>query len=100
MSLDSLRARLYQLRVDAAGQAPRKFVPDGELEKVLIKEEVIAALSNDELGIPAHKRENISLTVVREGLKVFAILVLLGLGSKLEALIENDKLDSKLPFTE
>src|SRR5579862_3743247 len=100
MSLDSLRARLHRLRVDAAGQAPRKFVPDGELEKVLVKEEVRAALNNDKFGIPTHKRENISVTVAQEGLKVFAALVVLGLESKLEAFIENDKLDSRLPFTE
>ena len=100
MSLDSLRQRLQELRLAAAGQEPRRFLPDRELRRVLVKHEVEAALKSGCFDIEDHKWENVALAVVTGGLKTFAILVELRLESELERFLENDILDTKLPLND
>ena len=98
-TLEKIRSKLQteMLRKDAAGQESRKFIPEGSLQQLLRSEDITNSLRDPKLGIPWYKIETTKSTVLQTASKVFAILIDLGLESKLIDFIEHDLLDSSLP---
>lgn len=95
--LTEIKRRIQTHREVAAGQGPRGFIPCDCLQNILTTDEVALVLADPEFQIPRHKIQGTADLLVREGLKVFAILLELNLESKLVAFIEHEMLDEKLP---
>ena len=100
MALPTVRSHLQGLKNNHADPNLKVFVPQGCLGDVLNLDEVIQVLGEAVFNSPVHKRENTAKTILLEAPKIFAILLELHCEQSLVRFIENDVLDSRLPFDE
>lgn len=92
---DEARRLVCHLRRRAANG--QYFVPSVELKNVLTRELVVGALDHDE--IPEHRRHHTATKIVEDGIRTFAILLLVQQEHLVSHFIECDELDSKLPLS-
>lgn len=98
MALARIKAKLHESKIYPTDGRCKSFMPETSLRKMLNIHDVTQALWDSNFDIPPHKRNDTAETVIREGWKVFAILLELNCEKDLVAFIENDSLDSSLPL--
>ncbi|KAF2110564.1 kinase-like domain-containing protein [Lophiotrema nucula] len=96
-NLYDLRRRIQSLKIPAAGQKSRFFVPNGALDSLLTLDTVQGVLAERSFSVPPHKIQNTAQTIVDEAKKIFAILIDTKAEGSLGQFIESDTLDKCLP---
>ena len=98
--MNKIRDLLSASKRNAAGQGQRKFLPDGLLDQILHDSDLSVILRHPSFRIDLHKWDSTIEIVMREGRKVFAILVELERESAFPKFIEYGILDRTLPVLE
>ena len=99
-NLEQLRQLILSRKQEAAGQTARVFLPENTLGQILQGIDILQTLRDPLFRVRPHKLESTVDFVLKEGRKIFAILVELGLERRLTQFIEYGIRDSALPVLE
>ena len=99
-NLDKIRELIANHKIKAAGQEPRKFIPNGCLDRIFTRENILEALRDQSFKIKPHKVQNTVDFVLKDSKRTFAILVEERLEYSLAKFIENGISDKNLPIGE
>jgi hypothetical protein len=99
-SLEQLRKLILSQKKEAVSQRPRLFLPENSLDQILQQANILETLRDPSFHVRHHKLENTVDFVSKDGRKIFAILIELGLEHALTRFIEHEILDSALPLSE
>ena len=95
--LDGIRNLIADHKIIAAGQKPRKFLPNGSLDDIFTSENILESLRGPSFKIGLHRLQNTVDLVLKDSKRIFAILVEERLEYALTDFIKNEISDRELP---
>ena len=98
--LTRIRQSLFESKIVAAGQEPKKFLPEGALETILHKKDISECLRDPSFRVQHHKLISTVDLIFEKGRKILAILIEIRLECALVNFIEYRLLDQALAASE